>query len=114
VAYCLPYEVTVAARGLLPVAVLTTPDFDASEFTPEMAHRSDAALAMTMSCVGAEAIRWNYSDVNSDGQVDIVFFFRTKELNLSPSSIAATLMAHGSYNSTVTHIEGTDSVLVKP
>jgi len=105
-------KINLSAKGLLPVAVLTTQDFDASNFTPEMAHLSDATIAM--SCAGAEAIRWNYSDVNRDGQLDLVFFFRTQELNLTASSTAATLMAHGTYNSTVTHIEGTDSVFVKP
>ncbi len=105
-------KINLSAKGLLPVAVLTTQDFDASNFTPEMAHLSDAAIAM--SCVGAEAVRWNYSDVNSDGHLDLIFFFRIQDLNLTPSSTAATLMAHGTYNSIVTHIEGTDSVLVKP
>jgi hypothetical protein len=105
-------KINLSAKGLLPVAVLTTPDFDASNFRPEMAHLSDAAIAL--SCVGAEAVRWNYSDVNRDGQLDLVFLFRTQDLNLTASSTAATLMAHGTYNSTVTHIEGTDSVLTKP
>jgi len=107
-------KINLSAKGLLPVAVLTTQGFDASQFTPEMAHLSDADLAMTTSCVGAEAVRWNYSDVNRDGELDLVFFFQTQDLNLIPGSTAATLMAHGVYNSTVTHIEGTDPVLIKP
>lgn len=107
-------KINLSAKGLLPVAVLTTQDFDASRFTPEMAHLSDADLAMTMGCAGAEAVRWNYSDVNRDGQMDLVFFFRTQDLNFTPNSTAATLMAHGSYNSTVTHIEGTGPILIKP
>ena len=105
-------KIKLSAKGLLPVAVLTTQDFDASNFTPEMAHLSDALIAI--SCAGAAAVRWNYSDVNRDGQLDLVFFFRTQDLNLTPSSTAATLMAHGTYNSIATHIVGTDSVLVKP
>ncbi len=107
-------KINLSARGLLPVAVLTTPEFNASQFTPEMAHLSDAATAMTTGCAGAEAVRWNYTDVNNDGQLDLVFFFRIQDLNLTASSTAATLMAHGSYASTVVHIMGTDSVLVKP
>lgn len=105
-------KINLSAKGLLPVAVLTTQDFDASNFTPEMAHLSDAAIAM--SCVGAEAVRWNYSDVNRDGQLDLVFFFRTQDLNFTASTTTAMLMAHGTYNSIATHIVGTDSVLVKP
>jgi hypothetical protein len=109
-----PNKINLSAKGLLPVAVLTTEGFDASQFTPEMAHLSDADIAMTMGCVGAAAVRWNYSDVNGDGQLDLVFFFKIQDLNLTSGSTAATLMAHGSYSSTVIHIEGTDSVLVKP
>lgn len=109
-----PDKINLSANGLLPVAVLTTQDFDAGQFTPEMAHLSDASIAMTMGCVGADAVRWNYADVNDDGQLDLVFFFRIQELNLTSSSTAATLMAHGAYGSTSIHIIGTDSVQVKP
>ena len=109
-----PNKINRSAKGLLPVAVLTTQDFDASLFTPAMAHLSDATIAMTMGCVGADAVRWNYADVNRDGQLDLVFFFKIPELNLTANSTAATLMAHGTYNSTPTHIMGMDSVLVKP
>jgi len=106
-------KIKLSARGLLPVAVLTTQDFDASQFTPEMAHLSDAGIAATMGCVGADAVRWKYADANRDGRLDLIFFFRIRELNLTSNSTAATLMAHGSYNSTMIHILGTDSVRVK-
>lgn len=107
-----PNKINLSAKGLLPVAVLTTPNFDANLFAPEMAHLSDASIAM--GCVGAMAIRWKYEDVNKDGQLDLVFFFPIQKLNLTSSSTAATLMAHGSYNSAPMHIVGTDSVQVKP
>lgn len=106
-------KIKLSARGLLPVAVLTTADFDARQFTPEMAHLSDADLASTMGCVGAEAVRWKYADTNRDGRLDLVFFFRIRDLNLTSSSTAATLMAHGSYGSTMIHILGTAPVRIK-
>jgi hypothetical protein len=105
-------NINLSAKGWLPVALLTTDDFNASEFTPEMAHLSDASMAM-MGCVHAP-FRWNLDDVNSDGRLDIVFFFRIQDLHLTSSSTAARLMAHGSYSSDVIHIQGTDSVQVKP
>ncbi|HEX9388317.1 MAG TPA: hypothetical protein VF918_18470 [Anaerolineales bacterium] len=107
-----PNKINLSASGLLPVAVLTTQDFDASQFTPEMAHLSDASIAM--NCEGAAAIRWKLEDVNGDRQLDLVFFFKIQDLDLTSNSTAATLMAHGSYNSTPTHIVGTDSVVIKP
>ena len=104
-------KINLSARGLLPVAVLTTETFDASLFTPEMAHLSDASTAM--GCTGAEAVRWAYTDVNGDGRLDLVFFFRVQDLDLSSSTTAVTLMAHGAYDSATLHIEGTDTVIIK-
>ena len=49
--------VKLSSQGVLAVAVLTTLDFDASQFTPEMAHLNDANTAMTDSCTGASALR---------------------------------------------------------
>ena len=62
----------------------------------------------------AAAQRWSLDDENGDGRLDLVFFFKTQDLNLTVNSTAATLMAHGTYNGTMTHIEGTDSVYVVP
>ena len=70
---------------------------------------------MTNGCAGAITVRWTRGDVNGDGLRDLVFFFNTKDLDLTLSSTAATLMAHGVYGSLGTiHIMGTDSVKVKP
>lgn len=107
-------KIKLSSRGVLAVAVLSTQDFDASQFTPEMAHLSDSSIAMTESCAGAEAQRWSLDDENGDGQLDLVFFFRIRDLNLTLDSTAATLMGHGSYGSTTMHIVGTDSVQVVP
>ncbi len=87
-------RIKLSSRGVLAVAVLSTQDFDASQFTPEM--------------------DWSLDDENGDGQLDLVFFFKIQDLNLGLNSTTATLMAHGSYTSTETHIVGTDSVQVVP
>ena len=105
-------KINLAARGLLPVAVLSTDTFDASLFSPEMAHLGDAGAAM--GCEGAEEVRWNYSDVNGDGLLDLVFFFRVQDLDLTMDSTAVMLMAHGPYAGTMIHIMGTEAVIVKP
>lgn len=105
-------KINLSSNGLLPVAVLSTSDFDATLFTPEMAHLSDAAVPL--GCAGAAAVRWAYTDVNGDGWIDLLFFFRIQDINLSSSTTAVMLMAHGTYASTVIHMEGTDSVLIKP
>ncbi len=109
-----PNTIKLSSSGLVPVAVLTTDTFDASLFMPEMAHLKDASAGMAAGCTGAMAVRWDREDVNGDGRMDLVFFFRAQDLTLTTSSTAASLMAHGSYNSTVEHIMGTDSVRVIP
>ena len=109
-----PNSIRLASRGVVPVAVLATETFDASHFTPEMAHLSDANAAMSTGCGGAMAVRWVRDDVNHDGSLDLVFFFNTQDLDVTSSSTAATLMAHGSDGSTTRHIMGTDSVKIRP
>ena len=111
-----PNKINLSSSGLLPVAVLTTQDFNASLFItePEMAHLSNAGSAMTQSCAGPTAVRSVLDDVNHDGKLDLVFFFSTQGLDLTTNSTNAILMAHGSYNSMEMHIMGTDSVTVKP
>lgn len=109
-----PNSINFSSKGVVAVAVLTTPAFDASQFTPAMAHLTDASAAMTMPCTGALAVRSALEDVNGDGRPDLVFFFKIQDLNLTSSSTAATLMAHGSYGSTTLHIMGTDSVNIVP
>jgi hypothetical protein len=69
---------------------------------------------MANSCSGASAQHWSLDDENGDGQLDLVFFFNIQDLSLTLDSTAATLMAHGIYNGTEVHIEGTDTVKVVP
>jgi peroxiredoxin len=66
-----PNTIRLASQGVVPVAVLTTMDFDASQFTPEMAHLNDATTTMSTSCGGAMAVRWARDDVNRDGHPDL-------------------------------------------
>jgi hypothetical protein len=107
-------RVKLSSHGTLAVAVLTTPNFDASQFTPKMAHLNDSNSAMIDPCTGPSAQRWSLDDENGDGRLDLVFFFSIQDLNLTLNSTSATLMAHGSYSMTEMHIEGVDSVKVIP
>ncbi len=106
--------VKLSSNGTLAVAVLSTASFDASQFTPEMAHLNDANTPMADTCSGASAVRWVLDDENGDGKLDLVFFFNIQDLNFTLSTTAATLMAHGTYGGSVIHIQGTDIVNVVP
>lgn len=104
-------QIKLSARGLVPVAVLSTQGFDASLYMPMMAHLSDATAPM--DCSGAAAVRWSYSDVNGDGLVDLVFFFRVQDLTLTTGTTEVMLMSHGMYGGEEVHIMGMDAVIVR-
>ena len=104
--------VNLGSQGILPVAVLTTRDFDARQFAPDMAHLTDAATDMALGCAGAMAERWVWDDVNGDRRPDLVFFFRISELDFTRQTSAARFMAHGTYSGMTMHILGTDTVAI--
>ena len=75
-------NINLKSKGVVPVAILTTDDFDATTVDP-----STAQLA------GASPARWRLADVDSDGDTDILFHFDTEKLNLDEDSTEATMTA---------------------
>lgn len=113
-------NINLTSKGVVPVAVLTTDDFDASYVDPE-----------TVLFAGAEPERWRMEDVDNDGDEDMLFHFKTKELvesennpdGLNENSTKATLTAKliGTMTSAMTTeitdgevIQGSDEVCIKP
>lgn len=95
-----PNSINLGSKGVVPVAVLTTDDFDASAVDP-----------VTVSFADAQPLRWALEDVDGDGDMDLLFHFNTQELNLGESSTEATLIgATGGGQS----IQGTDTVDIVP
>jgi hypothetical protein len=86
------------SKGVVPAAVLSTSDFDASIVDP-----GSVVLA------GAAPVHWAMEDVDGDGDADLRLHFRTHELNLNTRSTTVTLTGK-----TVTggRIRGTASVRV--
>jgi len=76
-----PNNINLKSRGVVPVAVLTTDDFDASAIDPE-----------TVEFAGAKPpVRSTLEDVDGDGDIDMLFHFKTQELVLDEDSTEATL-----------------------
>lgn len=76
-----PNNINLRSKGVVPVAVLTTESFDAGDVDPE-----------TVEFAGAEPVRWRLCDVNDDGYDDLLFHFKTQELqDLDENSTEATL-----------------------
>ena len=65
----------------------------------------------TVDFAGAEPVRWNFRDVDADGDEDIIFHFSKQELDLDKNSTEATLTAcllNGD------EVSGTDGVRIVP
>ena len=95
-----PNSINLKSNGVVPVAVLTTDDFDAGEVNPE---------SVEFACAMPE--RWNSNDVDGDGDLDLLFHFRTQELDLTEDSEDATLTGQTTDGHEIT---GTDSVRIVP
>jgi parallel beta-helix repeat protein len=95
-----PNSINLGSKGVVPVAVLTTDDFDASTVDPGK-----------VEFAGASPVRWTMEDVDGDGDVDLLFHFKTQELQLDANSTEATLTGATTDG---TPIEGTDTVKIVP
>ena len=91
-------SINLKSRGVVPVAILTTDDFDAATIDPA-----------SVTFAGAAPVRWNLEDVDNDGYDDMILHFRTQELDLDQDSTEATLTAH---LLTQAIVSGTDEVRI--
>jgi len=97
-----PNNINLKSKGVVPVAVLTTWDFDASTIDPS---------TDTVEFAGASPVRWKLCDVNGDGNDDMLFHFKTQDLNLDENSTEATLTCETFGGDKLT---GTDTVRIIP
>lgn len=98
----LPNSINIGSQGVIPVAILTTEDFDASLVDGETVRFGPGE---------AEAVHYAIDDVDGDGDADMILHFRTQEVGLGIEDIEATLFGEtedGSY------FIGTDEVTIVP
>jgi hypothetical protein len=95
-----PNSINLLSKGVVPVALLTTIEFDATTVDPA-----------TVMFAGAMPVKWSTKDVDSDGDLDVVFHFRIRELDLDSSGTEATLTGDAT-NPTNPHIAGNDPVRI--
>jgi hypothetical protein len=95
-----PNSINLKSNSVVPVAVLTTADFDASTVDPA-----------TVSFADADPVRWHFEDIDGDGDMDMVFHFNTQDLMLNSKSTEATLTG---MTLDGMDIEGSDSVNIVP
>jgi hypothetical protein len=93
-----PNSINLKSKGVVPVAVLTTDDYDATFIDPD-----------TVTFASASPLRWAVEDVDGDGDADLLFHFKTQELG--ESSTSALLEG---YTENGTYVWGTDTVNIVP
>jgi parallel beta-helix repeat protein len=91
-------EIDLRDKGVVPVAVLSSKDFDARMIDPKSVHFA-----------GAAPVRFVLNNVNRNYHLDMLFFFKTQQLDLDENSSEATLTGK-----TVEGVsfKGTDSVTI--
>ena len=96
----LPNPINLKSKGNVPVAILTTSDFDASTVDP-------ASIVFA----GASPLKWHLEDVDCDGDMDLLLHFKTPELELTADSTEAVLTGE-TFDFQL--IQGTDTVRIVP
>lgn len=92
--------INLTSTGVTPVAVLTTAEFDAANLDPA-----------TVTFARASPLRWVKKDIDWDGDMDLLFHFKTQALILNKSSTEASLVGKTFDGMSV---EGTDRVKIVP
>lgn len=95
-----PNSINLSSKGVIPVAILTTGDFDAGTV--------DRA---TVAFAGADALRGALEDVDRDGDLDLILHFRTRDTNIQPGDVEACLTGR---TSSGTSFQACDSIRIVP
>ena len=97
-----PNSINVKSNGKVPVAILTTPDFDAGTVD---------WTTVTFGPSGAPATKAALEDVDGDGDLDMVLHFNTQQTGIACGQTSATLKGRTLGGLA---IEGTDSIKPVP
>lgn len=99
-----PNSINLSSRGVIPVAILTTPAFDATTVDAGMVRFGPGAATKAHK-------KGHVQDVDDDGDLDVLLHFRTQDTNIGSTDTEACLTAETFDGQ---QIEGCDSVRVVP
>ena len=77
-------SINTNSNGLIPVAILTTDDFDATTVDPDSVEFGPAGASRAHRSAHVE-------DVDDDGDLDLVFHFRTQDTGIASGDVEACL-----------------------
>lgn len=104
-----PNSINLRSKGPIPVAVLTTEDFDATTVDPDTVQFGPSGASVDMT--GSGKLRAAIKDVDHDGDLDLILRFRTQDTGIAPGDTEACLTGQ-TYDGVP--IEGCDSVRTVP
>jgi len=105
-----PNSINLGDHGLLPVAILGTPEFDVTTINPETIDIGGVFLAERGS-QKAPKIAYSLEDVDGDGYIDMMTFFDVQELvSIGTLTGGTTELLLSAALDDDTQIEGSDSV----
>ena len=93
-----PNSINPRNQGVIPVAILSTPSFDATTVD---------ASSVRFGPAGAAPVHSALADVDGDGDVDMILHFRTQNTGIVCGDTSATLTGHTTGGQLIT---GSDSV----
>jgi hypothetical protein len=104
----LPNSINLASAGSVPVAILSSPTFDATRIVPESVSLAGARVKLVgKSSRGLCAAE----DVNADGRLDLVCQVVTAQFIIEVGDSVAVLEADTIYGQ---HVRGQDSINIVP
>jgi hypothetical protein len=99
-------NINLGSGGNIPVAIFSTPDFDAASIDPVSITMANATLKVK----GKGTLMYSLDDINGDGLLDMVVHVETQGLDVTGSAESAEVSGR-TLNGTP--IFGTDSIQVK-
>lgn len=102
-----PDSINPKSKGLIPVAILNDTSWTPYYIDPTLVDPSSAVFGPNK----ASPVRWAYEDVDLDGDIDLILFFKTQETGITEADTSATLDADLIDGRQIT---GVDSILTAP
>ena len=104
-----PNSVNLGSQGVIPVAILTTEDFDATTVDPASVALAGAGVAVRGK---GNKLLSNQEDVDGDGDIDLLVQVETENLDVGAFQDGYAMLTGTTFNGMA--IEGSDEIRIVP